>query len=53
MESYTAFSGVKDCILEVTRASKKAENQAAEIFEQVKDKYINYILDKYALTLEV
>ncbi len=53
MESYTAFSGIKDCILEVTRASKKAENQAAEIFEQVKDRYINYILDKYGLTLEV
>lgn len=53
LETYTAFSGIKDCILEVTRASKKAENQAAEIFEQVKDRYINYILDKYGLTLEV
>ena len=53
LETFAAFSGVKDCILEVTRASKKAENQAADIFEQVKDKYINYILDKYGLTLEV
>lgn len=53
LETYTAFSGIKDCILEVTRASKKAENQAAEIFEQVKDRYITYILDKYGLTLEV
>lgn len=53
LETYTAFSGIKDCILEVTRASKKAENQAAEIFEQVKNRYITYILDKYGLTLEV
>lgn len=53
MESYTAFSGIKDCILEVTRKSKAAENQAAEIFERVKDRYIDFILDKYGLTLEV
>ena len=53
MESYAAFSGIKVLLSEVTRKSNKAESEALKIFETVKDKYINYILDKYNLTLEV
>lgn len=52
MESYTAFTGVKACLLEVARKSSKAEKEAAEIFETEKDKYINYILDKNNLIAE-
>lgn len=52
MESYAAFSGVKACLLEVTRKSSKAEAEALKIFEEVKDKYINYILEKANLTIE-
>jgi len=53
LESYTAFTGIKACLLEVTRKSNKAENQAIELFELKKDKYIDYILEKNNLTLEV
>lgn len=53
MESYAAFSGIKDCLLEVARKSNKAEAEALKLFEQAKEKYIDYILTKHGLTLEV
>ena len=53
METYVGFSGVKACLLEVTRKSNKAEAEAMEIFQEVKDKYIDFILEKNNLTLEV
>lgn len=51
-ETYTAFSGVKACLLEVTRKSNKAEAEALALFEQNKEKYIDYILKKNGLMLE-
>ena len=51
-EQYVAFSGVKDCLLKVTRKSNKAEAEAMQIFEAVKNKYISYILEKHNLTIE-
>ena len=52
MESYVGFSGFKDCLLEVTRQSKKAEETAREIFYQEKSRYINYLIERHGLTLE-
>lgn len=52
METMVAFSGVKGCLLTVTRKSKKAEDNAREIFYQEKEKYINYVLNKHNLTIE-
>lgn len=52
METMVAFSGVKGCLLTVTRKSKKAEENARAIFEQEKEKYINYVLNKHNLTIE-
>lgn len=53
METYTAFSGIKACLLEVTRKSNKAEAQALEKFEAEKQKYIDYVLTRHGLTVEV
>lgn len=52
-ESYTAFTGIKTCLKEVTRKSNKAEAEAATIFEAEKQKYIDYMLERYNLTVEV
>lgn len=34
MESYTAFSGLKQCVLEVQRKSQKKMNEAVEYFDK-------------------
>lgn len=52
METYTAFSGMKVCLLEVTRKSNKAEAEALAIYEAEKQKYINYIAQKHGLKIE-
>lgn len=52
MESYTAFSGIKNCLLEVARKSNKAEAEAFNLFEQNKERYIDYILEKHGLVLD-
>ena len=49
MESYTAFSGVKICVLEVTRKSKKAEETAEKLAAEKENALIQYILNKYNL----
>ena len=52
-ESYTAFTGVKTCLLEVARKSSKKEEEAKKLFEAEKQKYIDYMLQRYNLTVEV
>ena len=52
-ESYTAFTGVKTCLLEVARKSSKKEQEAQKLFEAEKQKYIDYMLKRYNLTVEV
>ena len=51
-ESYQAFSGVKQCILEVKRQSKKQAEKAEQIAETKKNELINYVLNKSGLLLE-
>jgi len=41
--SYTAFSGVKDCILEVKRSSEKAFNQARELAKEKEQVLIDHV----------
>lgn len=53
LESYCAFSGIKVLLLEVQRKSNKAEAEAEAICQAEKQKYIDYIIEKYDLTLEV
>lgn len=52
-ESYTMFAGFKVLLLEVTRKGKKAEAEALKTLEADKQKYIDYLIDKYDLKLEV
>ena len=52
METYTAFSGVKACLFEVTRKSNKSEAEAMKIYEAKRDKYISYIAEKNGLKIE-
>lgn len=48
-ESYTAFSGVKICLLEVSRKSKKAEEKAHELSIEKESELIAYICGRYGL----
>lgn len=48
-ESYTAFSGVKMCLLEVSRKSKKAEENAHKLAEQNENDLIAYICGRHGL----
>ena len=50
--SYTAFTGIKQLIKEVKRKSNKAEAEAEEAAENVKDNLINYVLTKNNLQLD-
>lgn len=49
MESYTAFTGVKLCVLEVKRRSKKAEMEALAKVSEYKDQMIQRVLNESAL----
>jgi hypothetical protein len=49
MESYTAFSGVKVCVLEVTRQSKKAAERAEALAAEKEAELIEYLCKKYNL----
>lgn len=52
MESFVAFSGIKELIKPVTRKSQKAEKQA-EVLAQTKElELINYILKKSNIEIE-
>lgn len=48
-ESYTAFSGVKIYLLEVTRKSKKAEERAEQLAAEHENELIAYICGRYGL----
>lgn len=51
MESYTGFSGVKECVKTVARKSEKAE-QEAEVLAQAKEQdLINYVCAKNNLEI--
>jgi hypothetical protein len=49
--SYTAFSGVKTCILPVCRKSQKKAAEAKTQFEGLIDKYLDAFLAKNGLAL--
>ena len=51
MESFVGFSGIKECIKTVKRKSKKAELEAEQAAETVKNKLIEYVLTKNELEL--
>lgn len=50
-ECYTAFSGVKQLIKEVTRQSKKSEAEAEKIAKTVESKLIDYVCRENGLEL--
>ena len=52
MESYVGFSGVKKCLLEVTRQSKKAEAKAEEMVHENLVNLINAVCLKQNIELE-
>lgn len=52
-ESYTAFTGVKDCLLEVKRKSPKSQAEAEKLIESKKKELISHILKQNNITEEV
>ena len=52
MESFTAFTGVSQCIHECKRKSAAAEKAAAEKMPEYEKMMIKYIVDKYGYILE-
>ena len=51
-ESYAAFTGSKICILEVTRKSKKAEENAAKLATEKENDLIQYVCTRNHLEIE-
>ncbi len=51
MESYTAFSGVKVCVLPVSRKSKKAEENAEKLAADREKELIDFVCNKNGLIL--
>lgn len=49
--SYTAFSGVKTCVLECGRQSKKREQEAAAMFDSLIEKHLERFCEKRGLEL--
>ena len=49
--SYTSFSGVKTCVLPVSRKSQKKAAEAGAKFEDLIDKYLDKFLEKNGLAL--
>ena len=52
-ESFTAFTGVTECIEQVNRKSPKAEKIAAEKIPAYEKMMLDYICNKYGYILEV
>ena len=48
MESYTAFSGWKKCVVECARKGKKAEAKALEVYEAAKQEMLGSFEDLLA-----
>lgn len=51
MEGFVAFSGIKKCILPVSRKSKKAEEKADQIAPDFEKDLIDYVCRKNGLVL--
>lgn len=49
MEEYSAFSGYKQCILEVSRKSKAKEAEAIHLAERYIQPFIDQVCKKYGL----
>ena len=49
MESYTAFSGIKKCIVECQRQSKKREAEALEKMDNYKEALMKEVLSQNGL----
>lgn len=49
--SYTGFSGVKTCILEVERKSKSAYEKAKAMFDNYENKYLKNFCNEKGYTL--
>lgn len=52
MESFTAFTGVSECVEECKRQSKKAEANALEKLPAYEKMIIDYIVKKHGYVLE-
>ena len=50
-ESFWFFSGLKSLLLEVSRKSKKSEDEALQLIEGKQDELINKVLKKYNLQI--
>lgn len=53
MESFVAFSGIKQLVKSVSRKSAKAEAEAETISGDVFNRLIEYVLDKNGLEIDV
>ena len=51
LESFTAFSGIKQCVKTVTRKSAKAEAEAEEKASRIENTLIEWVCDKNGLPL--
>lgn len=51
LESYTAFTGIKQNIKQVTRKSKKAEAEAEKMAVDIMDNLIDYVCNKNGLEM--
>nr|DAM27906.1 MAG TPA: hypothetical protein [Caudoviricetes sp.] len=51
LESYTAFSGVKKCVLEVSRKSQKQEARAEQLAADLEPVLIRHVLASSGLEL--
>lgn len=49
--TYTSFSGVKTCILEVARKSKSAYDKAKAMLDKYENEYLQAFCDKKGYTL--
>ncbi len=53
LEGFTAFTGVSDCIKEVSRKSAKAEQAALALVPEYEKKMVEHVANKYGYILEV
>lgn len=51
IKTYTGFSGVKTCILEVNRQSKSAYEKAKAMFDNYENKYLKTFCEQKGYTL--
>lgn len=52
-ESYTAFSGIKQCVKTVTRKSAKAEQEAIQAAARIENTLVEWVCNKNGLPLPV